>query len=68
MKLISNNVTVIVSEDMDLALIQVNDKNIFLKHSELLKVGKILNEFDYRDEIRDLINDYVSQANPLRRD
>ena len=68
MKLISNNVTIIINDEMDLALIQIRDKNIFMKHKELLKVGEILNEFDLRDELRDLINDYVTQTNPLRGD
>jgi hypothetical protein len=61
MKLISNNVTIIVNDEMDLALVQIRDKNIFMKHKELLKVGEILNEFDFREELRDLINDYVTQ-------
>jgi len=58
MKLQSNNATIIVNEDMDLALIQIGDKNIFTSHKELLKMSDILNDIDYRDEVRDLINDY----------
>ena len=58
MKLQSNNATIIVNEDMDLALIQIGDKNIFTTHKELIKMSDILNNIDYRDEVRDLINDY----------
>lgn len=66
MKLQSNNATIIANEKMNLALIQLNGNDIFMKHDELLRLGEILNEYDYRDEIRDLINDYVTQiTNPI---
>lgn len=56
-KLESNNVKLKVSQGMDLANIQIEERSIIIPVSEMNLIRELLNN-KHRDEVRDLINDY----------